>query len=72
MTQDTWTDGEWRSLSWSGKHQHNYPAWEAYFAGKSIQWWNGGQWCDETSNPRDYEVVGIEHPQRVKPEQEPA
>lgn len=69
MTQDTWTDEEWQSLSWWEKHQHNYPAWEAYFAGKAIQWWLGGEtgWKDEPRPAPDYVIVGIEHPQRVKP-----
>ena len=70
MTRDTWTDEEWRSLSWLEKHKHNFLTWAAHFEGWSIQWWNGRRWCDETSGAKDFEIVNIEHPQRIKPAQE--
>ena len=70
MTQETWTNEQWRSLTWAQKLNHNFTAFEAHFEGKPIQWWNGRRWCDETSGAKDYEIVNIEHPQRTKPAQE--
>lgn len=67
MTQETWTNEEWRDLTWLDKVKHNFPAWHAKFNGGECQWWNGRRWCDEFPQSWDYEIVNIEHPQRIKP-----
>lgn len=70
MSRATWTAEEWAALTWLEKHAHNFPAWVEFHNGGLIQWWNGRRWCDEASGAKDFEVVNIEYPQRVKPARE--
>ncbi len=67
MTQEVWTDEEWRDLPWLDKLKHNFPAWHAAFNGGEAQWWNGRRWCDEYPHSWDFEIANIEYPMRIKP-----
>lgn len=67
-TEDTGpTREEWEGKTWLEKVNHNAPAWYAIHNGGMSQWWNGRRWCDEPLCSKDFEVVNIEHPQRIKP-----
>ncbi len=68
MTQETWTDKEWRDLSIEARILHNGPVWIAHANRVPTQWWNGRKWADEDyhgANPHEH--VQVQWPLRIKP-----